>query len=274
MQQLISDTIPTDEQGPNTMLTLIGTLRPNQVPPLFQLISAGEQTGSLKVNSRGNEIRVDFIGGRIVSAASRNSEENNSSMVNSKLGHLLLRQGKINEQQRDQALLRCNENKELRFGDALVEIGILTQDSLQASLREQAKMTLRSLLIFPEGDFDFETCQPEDLSNEGLDLTVEEFLRLARVHDAEWAMIRDLLPSRDMILGYTEGGRNKADAARMNMHQQLILSLVDGRRSIRQICQIATLHDFEVYQFLYMMTKAGIMAPVPDPTSNQDYPHQ
>jgi len=263
MQQPMKQTPPIEDQGPKTMLTLIGTLRPNQVPPLFQLIAAGEQTGSLKVNSRGNEIRVDFIAGRIVAAVSFNAEESDGSQLKSKLGHLLLRQGKINEQQRDQALLRCDENKGLQFGEALVELGILTPDSLRATLREQAKMTLRSLLIFPEGDFDFETSQPVDLTDEGLDLKVEEFLRLARVHDAEWEMIRDLLPSRDMILGYTDGGRDKADAARMNMHQQLILSLVDGKRSIRQVCQIATLHDFEVYQFLYMMTKAGIMRPVP-----------
>jgi len=48
----------------------------------------------------------------------------------------------------------------------------------------------------------------------------------------------------------------------MTEHQKLILSLVDGRRSLKDICREATMLDFEVYKFIYLMVRAHILKPV------------
>ncbi|AMV72758.1 hypothetical protein JCM30471_12740 [Desulfuromonas carbonis] len=39
----------------------------------------------------------------------------------------------------------------------------------------------------------------------------------------------------------------------------LVLALADGRRSIHTICSEATMLDFEVYNFLYLMVRARIL---------------
>lgn len=45
----------------------------------------------------------------------------------------------------------------------------------------------------------------------------------------------------------------------MTVHQKLVLSLVDGHRSIHEIFTEATMLDFEVYNFLYLMVRASIL---------------
>ena len=49
------------------------------------------------------------------------------------------------------------------------------------------------------------------------------------------------------------------EKATMTLLQKLVMSLVDGRRTIKEICVAATMLDFEVYKFLYIMVKANIL---------------
>ena len=66
-----------------------------------------------------------------------------------------------------------------------------------------------------------------------------------------------------------EDSYKKLHNARLAPQQEMILSLVDGNRTIYEICRLTGVLEFEVYKFLYLMGKARIVSPVnPDSTSS------
>lgn len=245
---------------PSGQLQLDGNLGPRQIPAMLQLIAASGQSGSLKVSASHNEKLLTFSRGKITTASSRNiSNKNQSGFLMNKLGYLLVRQGKINEEQRDQALVMCEGDSKLRLGEALLKMGAIKKVELQKSLCDQAKMILHSLIVFPEGRFEFTAGDPQISPEDNLRLSVNDFLKEAAAHQNEWRNIREMIPSLDTILEFAPGGQDKVSNGRMTVHQKFVLSLVDGQKPIRDICIAATMLDYELYRFLYLMTKANIL---------------
>jgi len=245
---------------PSGQLQLDGKLGPRQIPALLQLISASKQSGMLQVSSKHNRKEILFNRGKITSVSSLNlGNHNQTGFLMNKLGYLLVREGKISEDQRDQALVMCEGDNSLRLGEALIRMGALKSRDLLESLRYQAKMVLHSLIVFPEGVFEFIPGNDTPKSNDNLNLSVDDFLKEAAAHQNEWRNIREMIPTLDTVLEFAPGGRDKANSGRMTVHQKFVLSLIDGKRPIRDICVATTMLDYELYRFLYLMTKADIL---------------
>jgi len=254
--------VPEALPGPAFLkdLGLDGPLTSNQVPAMLHFIGASDRVGTMVVRSEHNEKRISFNRGRIIAASSVNlSNQNQSGFLMNKLGYLLVRQGKISEDDRDRALVLCEGDSNLRLGEALLRLGVIRREQLQQSLQDQAKMVLHSMIVFPEGEFQF---VPEKVSvpqRDNLEIVVAEFLKEAAGHQSEWRNIRQLIPSLDCVLRFAPGGRDKLNNSRMTVHQKFVLSLIDGKRRIREICNEATMLDYELYRFLYLMVKANIL---------------
>ncbi|ORJ62890.1 hypothetical protein B5V00_02200 [Geothermobacter hydrogeniphilus] len=245
---------------PSGQLQLDGKLGPRQIPALLQLISASKQSGMLQVSSKHNRKEILFRQGKITSVSSLNlGNHNQTGFLMNKLGYLLVREGKISEDQRDQALVMCEGDNSLRLGEALIRMGALKNRDLLESLRYQAKMVLHSLIVFPEGVFEFIPGNGAPKSNDNLNLSVDDFLKEAAAHQNEWRNIREMIPTLDTVLEFAPGGRDKANSGRMTVHQKFVLSLIDGKRPIRDVCVATTMLDYELYRFLYLMTKADIL---------------
>jgi len=254
-------------------LNLGGVLTSAQIPSMLQFIAASGHDGNLLVRSESNEKIISFMNGEIVAASSVNlANKHQSGFLMNKLGYLLIRQGKICEDDRDQAMVLCENDPSLRLGEALIKLGRLDGLALKSSLRDQAKMILHSMIVFPEGEFKFIQEKLNLPQRDNLGMNVKEFLREAVNHQNEWRNIRQLIPSLDTVLSFTPGGKEKSSSGTMTIHQKFVLSLVDGIRPIREICQEATLLDYEVYRFLYLMTKANILERVAGPTNKAVQP--
>ncbi|GAB4166549.1 MAG: hypothetical protein Tsb0017_01880 [Geothermobacteraceae bacterium] len=244
--------------GPDSLTALLQP--PVQVPTVLARIDREKISGTLRVTAAHNEKILCFIRGQLVSASSQNIDTRaQAGFLMNKLGYLLVRQGKITEEDRDRALVLCEGNPSMRLGEALVELGALKRPELMRSLQDQAKMILHSLIVFPEGDFHFEPGTPVVAVEDNLRLPVSEFLREASAHEHEWDNIRSVIPSLDTILEFAPGGRDKVNSGRLTVHQKFVLSLIDGQRCIRDICTAATMLDYELYRFLYLMVKANIL---------------
>lgn len=255
---------PSEEQEdghPSAVTSLEPLFKPPvQVPRVLARIAQEKLSGALRVTAEHNEKVLTFENGLLTSAASQNlSTKTQSGFLMNKLGYLLIRQGKITEEDRDRALVLCEGNPHLRLGEALIQLGALKRSELIRSLQDQAKMILHSLIVFPEGVFHFEPGHPAIAPEDNLRLPVEDFLREAKTHEHEWDNIRAMIPSLDTVLEFAPGGRDKVNAGRLTVHQKFVLSLIDGRRRIRDICVDATMLDYELYRFLYLMVKADIL---------------
>ncbi len=254
---------PAAEASPDSAaapLNLEGNVASIQMPALLQLIASQTLPGTLLITTRHDEKRLHFRNGRIALAASVNlANRSKTGFLMNKVGYLLIRQGKITEEQRDRALELCEKQPTQRIGEALVEMGALSHESLLEALRNQAESVIFSLFIFPEGHFRFVFEEYPLRPGDDLALDIRDLLENARRNEAEWANIREAIPSLDAVLDYTPTGREKLGSARMTIHQKLVLSLIDGKRQINEICIAATLLDLEVYKFLYFMVHAKIL---------------
>lgn len=249
---------PSQESGPD--MSLGGKLTSSQVPAMLQFIAASNRVGTLVVRSEHNEKRISFCRGKIVAASSvSTSNQNQTGFLMNKLGYLLIRQGKISEDDRDRALVLCEGDPDLRLGEALIRLGVMRREQLQKSLQDQAKMVLHSMIVFPEGEFQFKPEQTSVPLRDSLEISVADFLKEAASHQGEWRSIRQLIPSLDCVLKFAPEGREKINNSRMTVHQKFVLSLIDGQRPIREICNEATMLDYELYRFLYLMVKANIL---------------
>jgi len=69
----------------------------------------------------------------------------------------------------------------------------------------------------------------------------------------------------DSIIFKIAESSGKKEEKKLNQNELTILSLVDGRRSVRQIINKSTYEDFSVYKILYSFISTGLIV-------STDYP--
>lgn len=239
---------------------LRGDIAAVNIPRLLEAAAAQSGPCILHIRGRHDEKRLHFRNGHLADAASVNrANRAKTGFLMNKVGYLLIRQGRITEEQRDQALRLCVERPKLRIGEALVELGALSRESLLEALQTQAEGVIFSLFIFPDGRYEIVADDADTPAANDLNIDLSALLSKAEGQEPEWERIRQAIPSLDTILDFPEGGRDKLDSARMTEHQKLVLSLINGQRAIRDICIAATMLDLEVYKFLFFMVNAKIL---------------
>lgn len=239
---------------------LRGDIATVNIPRLLEAAAAQPGPCILHIRGRHDEKRLHFRDGHLADAVSVNrANRAKTGFLMNKVGYLLIRQGRITEEQRDQALRLCEERPKLRIGEALVELGALSRESLLEALRTQVEGVIFSLFIFPDGRYEIVADDSDAPAANDLNIDLEGLLSKAEAQEPEWVRIRQAIPTLDTVLDFPEGGRDKLDSARMTEHQKLVLSLINGHRPIRDICIAATMLDLEVYKFLFFMVNAKIL---------------
>lgn len=234
-----------------------------KLPALFKRCAELPQPTLLRVRSGDSETCIHFAAGQICHAYSRNWRSEEGTRQWSKLGYLMVRDGLLSETQRDQALELIERQPGLRFAAALKQLGILDIEALRHILARQAKTTVFALILFSSGKYCIETDRGAIPAEESISLQSEALIREASHHQAEWTAIRKVLPTLGTLLDFTPDGREKLEQVRLSVHQQLLLSQVDGQTSIGTLSSDSTMMDYEACRFLYLMVKAGVLRVVP-----------
>ena len=164
-----------------------GRLASVPLPDLLQWASNDRRTGCLVVRTTHRQKRIFFREGEVVGCYSDDPSEY--------FGQFLLLEGYMTADGVMAALTWCRENQR-RLGEALVELGMLTADSVQTALRRQIEDTICDLFLWRHGVFYFEhsipgeeELLPEPVSTMGLIMEgsrwVDEQDRMRRVfvHD-------------------------------------------------------------------------------------------
>ena len=75
----------------------------------------------------------------------------------------------------------------------------------------------------------------------------------------EWTAIRQPLNNLNTSLGFCPVGRTKLENVSLSPQQEETLTRIDGNRTINGICVDSSMVDYEIYRFLYLMVKAGVL---------------
>ncbi len=224
---------------------LKGNLSALPLPELLIQLRRTGSTGILSVETEGTRKAVYFHNGRVVFAT--------SNSPNDRLGETLLRLGKISVEEYEQSLQQISHGR--RQGKVLIEMGAMAPQDLWEGVETQVREIVFSLFEWASGEFVFEsTSLPQKekvtVSFDPLILVLEGLRRI----DPEGAL-KGRYPDPGLILE----GVKEADLSGLEPYEKHILSVVDGQRSVSEICRESEIGDGETQKTLYALFCAGFL---------------
>lgn len=236
-----------------------GRLGPGKVPQLLKRCADLPRPVVLRITKGSCEKLVYFAGGQVSGALTQHSTIDESGVRWNKLGNLLVREALITAEERDRGMALLAKEPGLRFGEALLKLGLIDLAGLRHALTRQAKVTIYSLILYPEGRYQIYAGEGSLPPEESISLEITALIREASHHQTEWAAIRQSLPNLNTSLGFCPDGRTKLEKVSLSPQQEETLTRIDGNRTINEICVESSMMDYEVYRFLYLMVKAGVL---------------
>ncbi len=220
---------------------LKGNFEPASLTTVLQMLSNDCKTGLLRLTGEENDVRIFFKDGTVIYARGTAQE--------TALGQLLVNKGVITQGQLDQCLEESAAKKQA-LGNILVKQGHLGIKSLKKHIANQAEEVIYSVFFWEQGRFDYTDSEllPPGVLVTHLDI-MNILLEATRRID-EVAVLKKQLPGDDVVLK-TSG--MPPDSVRLSPVEWRFLSLVDGKRKIREIVKESGYDAFSVYKMLHSL---------------------
>ena len=228
-------------------MSLKGNLKTFLLPSLLQMLCNDKKTGVLEIYIEGKKTQVYLKEGNIITAV--------SSEKKYLLGNLARRKGVISAEKL-QECLQIGIQKKKRLGNILLEKGYLSRDTLKKILEEQAQSIVHQLFLLEKGDFEYKDIE-FNIGNEvicNLD-TMQIIFEASRRVD-EWSIILKQIPNDKIILKVKE---KKEGEIKINNNEWSVLTLIDGRRTIKEILTESSYDFFALYKILYSLISSGLI---------------
>lgn len=235
-------------------LDLQGNIEKFTLPEIFQLIAAGRKSGTLGIQKDDSIVMIYFENGDVVYGYGPRQTLH--------LGQLLREKAKLTPQQLEEAVgLQAKAENSSRLGEILVAKRFIDRADLETVVREQIEGLLFSLLSWQNGSFKFYENQFPTQEEITVRLSVENVILegLRRLDEAN--MISDALPNLDTVyvISASQGGRSRS--VTMQAPEWNIMALVDGHRTINEICSMSPLGRDESLKRLAQLKLAGLITP-------------
>ena len=240
---------------------LRGNFQTMPLPDLLQWIGTARHSGILTLEKGPVSKRIFFHEGAIVSSSSNDPQEF--------LGQFLLRHRLITEDQLRSAMdLQKKVGKLL--GRVLLDEGAINEGDLTRLLKRKAEETIYSLFLWENGEFRFEVGDTGEGEAVSISLQVADvLLEGARRYDTA-QRIRQDFPNDRVILKKTE----KTPTEEEFTHPMVVklYELVDGSRSIADICLELHAPEFPVSWALHKMFEGGFLVTSKDSATRGQIP--
>jgi hypothetical protein len=267
-------------------MSLEGTLRDFSLADIFQLISLQHKTGLLTVRGSADTVTLGFVEGMLVSA------ESSAQRLDTRLGTVLVKTRRLTSEALARAL-EIQAQTLQRLGFILLNSGFCSALDLRDGLDIQIKRIAYGLFRWTDGDYVFEQTDHVDYDAESTTpIAVERLLMEgARMID-EWPIVEKVVWSLDIVyqkvpvaqpvipaededtvedvedssLG-RRAREKRLDPIRVSRAEWSVYELVDGRRTVGEINEVAFLSEFEGCKAFFDLLSRGLIeesAPRPE----------
>lgn len=225
-----------------------GTLENLTLPEILDYISTMAKTGVLLLRNGNITKTLHFKRGILIFATSNVPEE--------RFGEMLLREGKITLEQFNEASKQITRGK--RLGKILVEMQALSPKDLWNEVRHQVQEIAYSVLSWDSGTFQFFEGEERTGENITTSLTVQEILveGLRRVKDK--ALLEKVFPSKDIVFERVLPSHRPTNL-HFEEYEKHVFKLVDGERTVQEICDLSEIGEFETLKTLYIFFVVGFL---------------
>ncbi|OGL44878.1 MAG: hypothetical protein A2161_20825, partial [Candidatus Schekmanbacteria bacterium RBG_13_48_7] len=227
---------------------------------IIQILCMGGKSGVLRIIHKSDKGEIFFSQGQIVYAK--------ASFKIMLLGQILESKGFL--QLKDiEKILEIQKKSGHLFGEIFIEAGFGTKEDLVSSLFLQTEEIIFEILHWEDGFFDFnediplppEIRQAIDLLPSMMEQNQQKIQNLLK--------LRNRLPSKDLILRCSVDMLDKIEGIALTDFEWEILSLVDGRNSIDDICRLSNITPFFASKIIYDLMSYGILERTP---SSAEFP--
>ena len=229
-------------------MAIKGSLKEASLPDVLQLLSMGKKSGCLAVTHRSNFGYIYFDKGKISYASIVNRRD--------RIGDILVKAGSITQEQLERAIATQVRNRDKRIGELLVDDGAISRAGLHEQIRLQIEEAVYYLFTWMQGTFNFEAdVQPEE-QDFLVSINPESLLLEGARRVDEWSLIEKKIPALDLVFE-ADRARIAAAGVVLTREQELVLSLLDGRRDVTMLIEDSGLGEFDTGKALYGLLSAG-----------------
>jgi tetratricopeptide (TPR) repeat protein len=238
-------------------MEICGTLEQQSLPEIMRRIYTERRTGELLVIKDNVRRRVFFELGRPTFATSNRRGD--------RLGSFLLRRGDIS-----QTVFKMVDGmvpRGQRFGQMLVEMGMLTAEQLTRAVHEQILMIIYSLFESTKGDYEFTaratTSVPPDLK---LDLSMADIMLegVGRIRDL--AVVRRGMGDLNRLIAPSADPLLRLQQASLRQPEQDLLSQITQPTDLLSVLVFSPHPSAETIRALYGLLCAGFLTWAPTRT--------
>lgn len=197
--------------------------------------------GVIEAEREGIVKRVHIKEGNVVHATSTD--------LNDSLGTFLLRDGKLDPEQYAETM-REREKGERRYGAILIESGLLSPAEVYQAIREQVESIVWSLFYWQDGRVTFSIGDPGGGGRVAVQLPMRQVILqgIKRAPNARALVAR--LGRRETVLE-PDFETEQLIGLALDADEHRLLRMVDGRRSLYQICDQGPLSAADNAKLLY-----------------------
>jgi hypothetical protein len=233
---------------------LEGTLRVFSINDIFQVLGLQRKSGVLVVEGPDDTVTISFLGGQVVSA------ESATHRLDNRIGALLVRGGRINDEQLAR-ILQLQKESQQRLGFLLIRERLVTPEDLREALRLQIFRIVFSAFRWTDGRFRFTQEASIDYDADHMSpVPTESILMEAAQMLDEWPMLEKKVRSRDIVfrrapgverLRLVHGGEEAGEGVlAVSRPEAEVWRWIDGNRDVTDLLERAFLSDFDVYKGL------------------------
>jgi hypothetical protein len=237
-----------DPLGGAEELTIRGEIETSSVPELLRSLLGSGETGILTLR-RGDATKSIFIQqGRVVYAASNNADE--------RLGESLVMRGKITARQFLEASKMIRPGR--RLGGILVEMEALDSEDLMPSVEMQVHDILMELFDWTHGEYELviKDMDPDQILS--LHISTENLILEGIRRSRSFSQVIRGIGDIDAVL-VPSGTTDVLYKLDLTAEEQEILSHVNGRATVEQICDVSYLSNFETCRILWAFKVLGVI---------------
>jgi Domain of unknown function (DUF4388) len=234
-------------------LTIRGQIEHSSVPELLRSIVGSGETGVLTFRTADVTKSLYVQNGRVVFAASTDPDE--------RLGESLLVRGKITARQYLEASKLIRPGR--RLGAILVEMQAIDPDELVPAVEQQVKDVLMDLFSWTAGEYEFVIKEMDPDSLLILNISTENLVLEGIRRMKAWSRVVRGVGDIEAIPSPT-GNTDLLMKIELTEEEQDVLSHVNGRSTVEQICQVSYLANFETCRILWALMIVGAIKRRPD----------
>jgi tetratricopeptide (TPR) repeat protein len=247
-------------------LPLKGIIKDHSLVSLLVHLNRSRKTGTLSLSTPSFTKKIYLNAGDAIFASSTYEDD--------RLGEMLLKANKITVEQYDRSV-ELLKSAQKRLGAILVDLGYITPKDLFWGVKYQVKEIILSMFQLAEAGYDFSegTIPRQEVITLRMSMGNLIYEGVRRIDN--WTRIRNEMPDTESVLTLSSDPLSLFQDVELSAPDKKVLSLIDGKTTIREVIENSWMGSFEALKILYVLWSLGIAelkAPVPGEPLPEEVP--